>query len=93
MGHRGLNGQFFKARQVGICSSVDVCNPAAPDRHSETDWASIEVDSAMETAESRYKIMSSIKGGSTLNMEKRGHIPVASGFSIDILSTASMGNP
>lgn len=42
--------------------------------------AALEVDSAMEKAESHYKIMSSIKGGSNIEYDQAGPMPLASGF-------------
>ncbi len=42
--------------------------------------ASLEVDSVMEAAQSRYKLMSEIKGGSDIEYGNEGPIPVASGL-------------
>ncbi len=42
--------------------------------------ANLDVDSVMEATESRYKLMSQIKGGSDIDYGDEGPIPVASGL-------------
>jgi hypothetical protein len=42
--------------------------------------ANLDVDSVMEATESRYKLMSQIKGGSDIDYGEEGPIPVASGL-------------
>jgi len=71
---------FLRRGQFGYAVVLMFAIPLLLIGTQQLTGAALEVDSVMEAAQSRYKLMSQIKGGSDIEYGEEGPIPVASGL-------------